>query len=334
MASRSAPLAISVGEPAGIGPEISLSALAKLLHDGAEGSQFCLLGDRHFLEDTAKRTNTREVLRQVAVRHHPLPSPVVPGVLNPLHAAHVLALLDDAIEGCLHGHYRGMVTAPVHKGVINQSGVVFSGHTEYLAERTGTSRVVMLLTAEQLAPPLRVALATTHVALKDVAPALNVAQLFDTLRILDHDLRTRFSLSRPRIAVCGLNPHAGEGGYLGREEIDIISPAIERAQQSGLDVTGPWPADTLFHVDRLRHVDAVLAMYHDQGLPVLKFASFGAGVNITLGLPFVRTSVDHGTALDLAGTGRANSHSMVAALQLALQLTNQAEIGSQPHARS
>jgi 4-hydroxythreonine-4-phosphate dehydrogenase len=218
-----------------------------------------------------------------------------------------------------------MVTAPVHKGIINDAGIAFTGHTEYLAEHSGTPRVVMLLTAETLPPPLppalRVALATTHLPLKQVSAALSVELLVDSLNILQRELQQRFGIAQPRLLVCGLNPHAGEGGHLGREEIDIIEPALQQARQQGLNVIGPLPADTLFHPARLHQADAVLAMYHDQGLPVLKFASFGAAVNVTLGLPFVRTSVDHGTALDLAGSGRADCGSLVSAIELALKLS-------------
>jgi 4-hydroxythreonine-4-phosphate dehydrogenase len=209
-----------------------------------------------------------------------------------------------------------MVTAPVQKSIINDAGIAFTGHTEYLADQCGVPRPVMLLAAGQL----RVALATTHLALREVSAAITAASLDEILDILQRDLQHRFALARPRIAVCGLNPHAGESGHLGREEIDVIAPAIARARSRGIEASGPWPADTIFTPRQLEHFDVVLAMFHDQGLPVLKYAGFGNAVNITLGLPIVRTSVDHGTALELAGTGRADHGSLLAALQLAAQL--------------
>lgn len=321
----SAPVAITAGEPAGVGPEICLMALQCLLQQGHPAQQFCLLADAQVLQTTAQRLGLESTLQQLEVRPHPCAEPVTAGVLNRANAQQVLALLDDAISGCLQGRYRAMVTAPVHKGIINDAGIPFTGHTEYLAERSSTPRVVMLLTAETLPPPLppalRVALATTHLPLKQVSAALSVELLVDSLNILQRELQQRFGIAQPRLLVCGLNPHAGEGGHLGREEIDIIEPALQQARQQGLNITGPLPADTLFHPTRLQQADAVLAMYHDQGLPVLKFASFGAAVNVTLGLPFVRTSVDHGTALDLAGTGRADCGSLVSAIELALKLS-------------
>jgi 4-hydroxythreonine-4-phosphate dehydrogenase len=210
-----------------------------------------------------------------------------------------------------------VVTAPLQKSTINDAGVAFTGHTEYFASRTGTSQVVMML-AGAGEHPLRVALATTHLALKDVPGALSVAGIGRTLAIIDHDLRTGFGLAAPRILVTGLNPHAGESGYLGREEIDIIAPALAAARAAGIDARGPYPADTLFQPRYLQDADCVLAMYHDQGLPVLKYATFGSGINVTLGLPIIRTSVDHGTALDLAGTGRADCGSLIEALDVAV----------------
>jgi 4-hydroxythreonine-4-phosphate dehydrogenase len=248
--------------------------------------------------------------------HVPLRVACTAGRLDPANAPYVLELLDRAVDGCLRGEFDAMVTAPVHKGVINQAGVPFTGHTEYLAERTGAPLPVMLL----VGGGMRVALATTHLPLKDVSTELTQERLEAILRILDADLRSRFGLRDPRIMVCGLNPHAGEGGYLGREEIDVITPTLQRLQQAGLRLTGPVPADTAFLPERLSDCDAVLAMFHDQGLPVLKHASFGHAVNVTLGLPIVRTSVDHGTALDLAGTGRADCGSLRAAVRLAGEL--------------
>jgi 4-hydroxythreonine-4-phosphate dehydrogenase len=254
-----------------------------------------------------------------------LAAPCQPGRLDPANAAYVLALLDRAIAGCKCGEFAGMVTAPVHKGIICDAGVPFSGHTEYLAEATGTSRVVMML----VGGGLRVALATTHLPLAEVPRALTQAVLTETLEILHRDLVARFGLARPRILVAGLNPHAGEGGHMGREEIEVIAPVLEALRARGMVLAGPLPADTLFVPHSLAQGDAVLAMYHDQGLPVLKHASFGGGVNVTLGLPIVRTSVDHGTALDLAGSGRADPGSLFAAVELATQLANAMAGGGQ-----
>ena len=228
----------------------------------------------------------------------------------------MLALLDRAIEGCRGGEFDAMVTAPVQKSVINDAGIAFTGHTEYLARRTGASQPVMLLVAGRL----RVALATTHLPLREVSDALDTESLVRLIGVLDSDLRRRFGFSRPRIVVCGLNPHAGEGGHLGREELDVIAPAIGRARERGADVSGPVPADTAFTPRALADADVVLAMYHDQGLPALKCAGFGSAVNVTLGLPIVRTSVDHGTALALAGTGQAESGSLIAAVEQAIAL--------------
>ena len=246
----------------------------------------------------------------------PLAVAVTAGQLDTANSAYVLQTLELAADGCLSGRFDAMVTAPVHKGVINDAGIAFTGHTEFLAARTHAPHVVMLL----VGGGLRVALATTHIAVKDIAAQITGKSLEATLRVLHHDLATRFGLASPRIAVAGLNPHAGESGHLGREEVDIIIPLIERLRGEGLQLTGPLPADTLFNPERLRNFDCVLAMYHDQGLPVLKYASFGSGVNVTLGLPIIRTSVDHGTALDLAGTGHADAGSLRTAIALAAAL--------------
>jgi 4-hydroxythreonine-4-phosphate dehydrogenase len=253
---------------------------------------------------------------RLAVRHVPLETHAIAGTLAPANSRYVLRTLEIAADSCLRGTFAAMVTAPVHKAVINDSGIAFTGHTEFLAERTGTPRVVMML----VGGGMRVALATTHLALRDVPAAITRESLADTLRILDGDLKRRFGIARPRILVAGLNPHAGESGHLGREEIDTLIPVLEAFRASGHDVIGPLPADTLFHPARLAAADAVLAMYHDQGLPVLKHASFGSGINVTLGLPIIRTSVDHGTALDLAGTGQAEVGSLIAAIELAAEL--------------
>ena len=246
----------------------------------------------------------------------PLAVVVTAGRLARANAAYVLRTLEVAVDGCMNGRFHAMVTAPVHKGIINDAGTAFTGHTEFLARRTKTSHVVMML----VGGGLRVALATTHVAVKDIARHITSASLEQTLRVLQCDLTMRFGIATPRIAVAGLNPHAGESGHLGREEIEIIIPLLECLRNDGMRITGPLPADTLFTPERLRDFDCVLAMYHDQGLPVLKYASFGGGVNVTLGLPMIRTSVDHGTALDLAGTGKADDGSLRAAIEMAAAL--------------
>jgi 4-hydroxythreonine-4-phosphate dehydrogenase len=299
-------IAVTTGEPAGIGPELCAGLLD---HDW--DCRLVLLGDRGLLEQRAARS-----LPEASVLHVPLAAPSTPGRLDTANAAYVLALLDAAVDGCVAGRFDAIVTAPVHKGVINQSGVPFTGHTEYLAERTAAPLPVMML----VGGGLRVALATTHLPLAAVSAALTAQRLEDVLRILDHDLRVKFALAEPGILVCGLNPHAGEGGHLGREEIEVIEPVLGRLRAAGLRLTGPVPADTAFLPGRLAGHDAVLAMFHDQGLPVLKHASFGHAVNVTLGLPIVRTSVDHGTALELAGTGRADPGSLHAAVRLAVEL--------------
>lgn len=310
-----APIAVTTGEPAGIGPEIALAAAV------AFPLPTVLLGDRHLLQQAAKAAGVGWPLPgRVGIEHVAVEAPVVAGCPDARNARYVLRMLDAAIDGCLHGQYRAMATAPVHKGVINDGGVPFTGHTEYLAERTGTRHVVMLL----VGGGMRVALATTHLPLAKVAGAITVELLTATLEVLQRDLRGRFGLARPRIGVAGLNPHAGEGGHLGSEEIEVIAPALAAARARGIDVEGPLPADTLFVPSVLSRLDVVLAMFHDQGLPVLKHASFGHGVNVTLGLPIVRTSVDHGTALDLAGKGTADAGSMRAALALADELASHA----------
>jgi 4-hydroxythreonine-4-phosphate dehydrogenase len=254
------------------------------------------------------------------IEHVPLARARIPGRLDAANGPYVLAILDRAVRGCLEGEFDAMVTAPVQKSVINDAGIAFTGHTEYLAERARAAHVVMML----VGGGLRVALATTHLALVDVPKSINRNGLLQTLRVLDADLKKRFRIARPRILVAGLNPHSGEGGHLGREDIEIIAPAIADALAAGIAVSGPIPADTLFVPERLKAADCVLAMYHDQGLPVLKYASFGRGVNVTLGLPFVRTSVDHGTALDIAGTGKADPGSLIEALKLAIELAQAA----------
>jgi 4-hydroxythreonine-4-phosphate dehydrogenase len=255
--------------------------------------------------------------KQLKVWHTPLASPSVAGTLNTDNAAYVLNSLDLACDACLNGSAHAMVTAPVHKAVINHAGTPFSGHTEYLQQRCSQDKVVMMLACQAM----RVALVTTHLPLSEVATAITPATLQQVIRILQQQLQTKFATPKPVIYVCGLNPHAGEDGHLGREELDIIIPTLEGLRQEGINLIGPLPADTLFNQDNLDHADCVLAMYHDQGLPVLKYAGFGAAVNITLGLPIIRTSVDHGTALDLAGTGKASASSLLEAIQQAKLMT-------------
>ena len=313
-------LALTAGEPAGIGPDLLLALDAR-----AFPAELVVLGDHSCFADRAATLGISfdwpdydPARPAVAGRcvFLPLPTaePVTAGRLNPRNAAHVLTLLDRAIDGCQSGEFIGLVTAPVHKGVINEAGIAFTGHTEYLADRVGGTPVMMLT-----AGSLRVALATTHLPLSAVPQAITPAGLAQVLDILQAELSAWLNTPKPRILVCGLNPHAGESGHLGREEIDCIGPALERARARGIDAIGPLPADTLFTPRHLAGADAVLAMYHDQGLPVLKFAGFGQAVNITLGLPVNRTSVDHGTALDLAGTGRAEGGSLIAAIHAALE---------------
>jgi 4-hydroxythreonine-4-phosphate dehydrogenase len=300
-------IAVTTGEPAGIGPELAAALLGE-----PWPARIVLVGDRDLLAHRSGRP-----VAEANLLHVPLAVPSMPGRLETANARYVLALLDAALEGCASGRFDAIVTAPVHKGVINDAGVPFTGHTEYLAERTGAPLPVMMLTGGGL----RVALATTHLPLSAVSAALTGERLATVLRILDADLRGKFGIAAPRILVCGLNPHAGEGGHLGREEVEVIEPTLRALQAEGLQLTGPVPADTAFLPERLAGHDAVLAMYHDQGLPVLKRAAFGHGVNVTLGLPVIRTSVDHGTALDLAGTGRADPGSLREALRLAIELS-------------
>ena len=312
-------IAVTSGEPAGIGPELCL-----LLAGRKFQARIVVLGDRELFFKRAKLLGLDA--DSLAIRHVPLNVESIPGRLDSANAGYALGMLDRAIEGCLSGEYAAMVTAPLHKGAINDAGIPFTGHTEYLAEKTGTPRVVMMLTGA--AAGLRVALATTHLALKDVPAAITRDRLEATIRILHADLRNKFGIATPRILVAGLNPHAGEGGCLGREEIDVIVPVLDKLrtpEHGGMNLIGPLPADTLFTKNVLAGSDAQLAMYHDQGLAVLKYAAFEDGVNVTLGLPIVRTSVDHGTALDLAGTGRADPRSLFAAIDAALELSARAK---------
>ena len=309
-------IAITSGEPAGIGPDLCVLIAPALAAD--KKTEYALLADKHLLAERADALGLKWPAngRNVRIEHVPLHTSVKAGQLNSDNGKYVLHLIDRATDGCLSGEFAAMVTAPVHKGVVNDAGIAFTGHTEYLAARTNTPQVVMMLVGRQT-PILRVALATTHLALKDVPAAITRKSLLTTLRILHADLKAKFGIANPRILVAGLNPHAGEGGYLGREEIDVIIPVVESLKAEGMLLEGPLPADTLFTPRHLQNADAVLAMYHDQGLPVLKYASFGEGVNVTLGLPIIRTSVDHGTALDLAGTGKIETGSMKTAIDLA-----------------
>jgi 4-hydroxythreonine-4-phosphate dehydrogenase len=345
----SAPLpriALTSGEPAGIGPELCLAIATRELP-----CELVCLADRDLLAERAKRLGLNVELRTyvapnspvsranaphdangqhagsrsttrhhepgtLLVEHHPLAVPSTPGHLNTANARYVLDLLDRATDGASSGEFSAIVTAPVHKSVIADSGVPFMGHTEYLAARTHTPLPVMMLASKTM----RVALATTHLPLKDVSAAITIDSLCKIVTILHHDLEKWWGIAKPHIGVCGLNPHAGESGHLGDEEIRVIGPAIELLKERGIHVSGPLPADTAFVPRILADFDAVLAMYHDQGLPVIKHAGFDTAVNITLGLPILRTSVDHGTALDLAGTGRADPSSLASAIGLAIEL--------------
>ena len=313
-------IAVTAGEPAGIGPDICLELA------GREDlrAHVVVIGSKRLLAERAAQLRKNVKLAEypagapgaLEVIDIPLAHPCKAGELDPANARHVLAIIDRALEGCLQGEFAAMVTAPAQKSVINDAGIAFTGHTEYLAEKSRTDHVVMMLAGAGL----RVALATTHLALKDVPAAITPESLEKTVRVLVASLTRDFGIARPRVLVAGLNPHSGEGGHLGREEIEVIAPLLARLRAEGLDLAGPLPADTLFHPQRLEGADAVLAMYHDQGLPVLKFASFGGGINVTLGLPIIRTSVDHGTALELAGSGRADPGSLLAALAAAVEM--------------
>jgi len=297
------PLVITAGEPAGVGPELC-SAIA----------------DTEFLSDVVVIGDASLLDQRLHIIDTPFPAPVIPGKPDSANAATLLEGLRMAVSGCLDGRYSGMVTAPLAKSVIADSGAAFMGHTEFLADLTGTDLPVMLLVAGSL----RVALATTHLPLRDVPDAISEESLERVITILHADLCTRFGIDAPRIVVCGLNPHAGENGHLGSEDDAIIAPVLERLRSTGMNLVGPLPADTAF-TPAAGHADAVLAMYHDQGLPVLKYAGFGHAVNVTLGLPIIRTSVDHGTAFDLAGKGIADTGSLFAAIDLAIDLVQRAK---------
>ena len=330
-------MAITAGEPAGIGPDLCVQ-LAVTPPD----IPFVVIADKYLLQQRAAQLGIALQVREMGsgkwevgsgnalvfphsplptpyslpVIHIPLAAPCHAGILNSANSGYVLATLRRAVQGCQAGEFSAMVTAPVHKGIINDAGIPFTGHTEFLAGQTHTDLVVMML----VGGGMRVALATTHLPLKDVPAAITAPLLENTLRIIRRDLQSRFGIAQPRILVAGLNPHAGEGGYLRREEIEVMISLLDRLRAEGFDVSAPLPADTLFTPQKLAQCDCVLAMYHDQGLPVLKHASFGQGVNITLGLPIIRTSVDHGTALDFAGTGKADSGSLFEAIRVAAQM--------------
>ena len=315
-------LALTAGEPAGIGPDLCAFLMAR----EALPAAVVIIADRDMIRERCTMLGVKFDIPdydpaqtgpgKLFLLHQGLPVRAEPGRLVPANSEAVLASIRRAVAGCMRGEFDALVTAPVHKGVINAAGIGFSGHTEFLAQLTGTEHVVMMLAGGGM----RVALATTHLPLRAVADAITHESLERTMRILHRDLENRFGIASPRIAVAGLNPHAGESGYLGREEIDVITPVIEACKSQGMQIEGPFPADTLFNPDMLSGFDAVLAMYHDQGLPVLKHASFGGGVNITLGLPMIRTSVDHGTALSLAGTGKIDRGSLDAAIRTAVDM--------------
>lgn len=325
-------LVLSVGEPGGIGPDLCLS-----LAEQPERNDLIVAADPALLSERARvlglsvrilevAADDRQPCPQGSLRVWPVASARnrTPQDLDPANADFVLTVIRESVKACLAGVFEGLVTGPVSKATLNQAGQAFTGHTEFIAEISGGHPVMMLTT-----PRLRVALATTHLPLKDVPKALDQPGLDRTLRVLEGDLRHRFGISRPRILVAGLNPHAGESGHLGEEELTIIRPVVERLKAEGLSLEGPLPADTLFLPERLETADAVLAMYHDQGLPVLKFQGFGAAVNVTLGLPLIRTSVDHGVARELAGTGRAETGSLLQAIRLAVELASMDALADQ-----
>tara|TARA_R110002124_G_scaffold64780_6_gene176792 strand:- start:2693 stop:3682 length:990 start_codon:yes stop_codon:yes gene_type:complete len=320
-------IAVTTGEPAGIGPDILLLAAQQ-----DWDAELVVVADPDLLRERAQVLQlpidlqpwapgtAAQPQRAGTLKIHPvsLRVPTVAGTLNPANAAYVIETLKQAVQGCMHGRWQAMVTGPVQKSVINDAGIPFTGHTELLAQETASEQVVMMLATQEL----RVALATTHLALKDVPAAITPPLLLQCLEILHRDLQHKFGIPTPNIAVLGLNPHAGEGGHLGREEIDTIIPVLERLRGAGMHLLGPLPADTAFNPKVLDNCDAVFAMYHDQGLPVLKYSGFGRAINITLGLPIIRTSVDHGTALDLAGTGAADWQSLQQALTIACQMSH------------
>jgi len=320
-------IAITSGEPAGIGPELIVK-IAQYDYD----DQLIAIGDPQLFIDTAKALNLPLVIKtydkeqliaskqgELYIQSTPLSSPAIAGSLNKDNAAYVLRTLTIACQGCLENNFNAMVTPPVHKGIINDAGISFSGHTEFLQQLTSTKEVVMMLATEDL----RVALVTTHIPLKDVSSAISKDKLANIINVLYYDLQTKFAIKDPNVLVCGLNPHAGEDGHMGTEEITTITPVIKDFITKGYQLVGPLPADTLFTDKYLKDCDAVLAMYHDQGLPVLKYSGFGKAVNITLGLPIIRTSVDHGTAIDIAGQNKADIGSLQVAIRYAATLAHQ-----------
>ena len=318
-------LALTAGDPAGIGPDLLIQ-----LAQQKQLAELVIIADPEVMLQRAKLLNIPLILRDYQPKQTPVinsineltilpincPEKVIAGKLNSANSHYVLATLERAAQGCLDKEFAAIVTAPLHKGIINDAGVNFTGHTEFFAEKTKAKLPVMMLVADKL----RVALATTHLPVSEVSNAITEASLSEVLEIMDHDLRRKFGIQNPHILVCGLNPHAGESGHMGMEEINIIEPTLHKLKSKGMNITGPLPADTLFTPRHLNNADAVLAMFHDQGLPVLKYAGFGHAVNITLGLPIIRTSVDHGTALDLAGTGKAEIGSLIAAIDCALEI--------------
>ncbi|WJV62012.1 4-hydroxythreonine-4-phosphate dehydrogenase PdxA [Pectobacteriaceae bacterium CE70] len=318
---------ITPGEPAGIGPDLIVT-----LAQQSWPVELVVCADPDLLLSRALQLHLPLTLRYyqpdqpaqpqlagtLTILASPTSATVVAGQLNVQNSVYVVDTLRRACDGCLNGEFAALITGPVHKGIINDAGIPFTGHTEFFADRSQCQRVVMMLATDEL----RVALATTHLPLKDVSAAITRDSLHEVITILHHDLHTKFGIAQPSIYVCGLNPHAGEGGHMGREELEIIIPALEELRSAGMTLIGPLPADTLFQPKYLQHADAVLSMYHDQGLPVLKYQGFGRAVNITLGLPFIRTSVDHGTALELAATGEADPGSFHTALNLAIKMIN------------
>lgn len=323
-------IAITPGEPAGIGPDLVVQAAQR-----ERQMPWLVIADKNMLAARAQLLQLPLTLDDnlqspsllpghLTVLHTPLANTVIPGLLDTANVPGVMAALDAAIAGCMRGDYSALLTGPIQKSVVNDAGIAFSGHTEYLAEKSGVEDVVMLLMTDAM----RVALATTHLPLAQVSNALTQPLLERRLHILNNTLRQQFAVAQPRILVAGLNPHAGEGGHLGSEEINVIQPVCERLRSQGMNLVGPLPADTLFTPKYLQHADAVMSMFHDQGLPVLKYSGFGQAVNVTLGLPFIRTSVDHGTALDIAGSGDADLGSLLAALTVASELITNKELNA------
>ena len=326
-------IAITPGEPAGIGPDLIIAIAQQ-----AWPVQIVVVASKSLISERAQQLNlpitlidydataesTPQQAGSITVLDTPLAEPCIAGELNANNGAYVVDTLKIASDKNMTGEFDAIVTGPVNKGLINKSGIPFSGHTEYFAHQANCSDVVMMLATEGL----RVALVTTHIPLEYVSKAITYERLQKVTRILHADLKNKFGIESPKIYACGINPHAGEDGHLGREEIDLMIPAFEELRAEGMDITGPLPADTIFQEKYLKEADAILSMYHDQGLPVLKYKGFGSSVNITLGLPFIRTSVDHGTALELAGTGQADSGSMMEAMRNAIKLTNSSKANS------